>query len=82
MNFSWCYAKRLRAVSGSGTVEGSDVQLANTRGCDGCLCYAGYRSGAGSSDGDIAEGSRVLTEDDDASEGSIDSTGGAVVYGR
>ena len=82
MNFSWCYAKRLRAVSGSGTVEGSDVQLANTGGCDGCLCYAGYRGGAGDGDSDITNGSSVLTEDNDASEGSIDSTGGAVVYGR
>ena len=82
MNFSWCYAKRLRSVGGGSSVEGSDVELPNTRGCDGCLCYAGYGGGAGDSDSDIADGGSVLAEDDDASEGSVDGTRGAVVYGR
>ena len=82
MNFSWCYVKRLRTVGSGSAVDGTDVQLPDTSGCDGCLCYAGYGSGAGSSDGDVADGGSVFAEDNDASEGSIDSTGGAVVYGR
>lgn len=82
MNFSWCYVKRLRASRGSSSVNGSDVKLPDTSGCDGCLCNARYGGSACSSDGDIANGGGVLTENDDASKRGIDGICGAVVDSR
>ena len=82
MNFSWCYVKRLRTVGSGSSVDGTDVQLADTSGCDGCLCNAGYGSGAGSSDGDIADGGSVFAKDNDAGERGVDSTSRAVVDSR